>query len=134
MSVFAFASCDSLSDNDPNEVILAGYYKPLVGKWNATKCYGTEVDEFGMEKPFDFSSGYENNLYYDTFEFGDNNLMTHVSHFNSDGDHYEYKYEVVFRIDVPNFFTANSLESSLYLNYEIVKITGTTLHLIDRES
>lgn len=151
LSIFAFASCDTLSgtDNDsdgnnndpneevndpkdPNEEILAGYYKPLIGKWNVTKYYGTQVDEFGVEKPFDFSSGYENNLYYDTFEFEGNNMMTKVSHiyFNDKEDsHYEDTYEVVFRIDVPNFFRAEILEGSTYLDYEIVKVTDSTLHL-----
>ena len=130
LSIFAFASCDSLSDNekDPNEEILAGYYKPLVGKWNVGKWYGTETDEYGVEQQFDHSILFEYGTTY-TFEFDDNNSMTSIQE-NSDCK-FEDTYEVTFKIDVPNFFRASVPGISYYLDYEIVKITDSTLHIIE---
>ncbi len=44
------------------------------------------------------------------------------------------KYAVSFRVGVPNFFRAESVEESTYLDYEIVKVTDSTLHLKESAS
>lgn len=128
LSVIAFASCDLLSEKkDPNEKILDSYYEPLIGKWNVVKWYGTEVNESGVEEAFDLSDGLEKGLYTYTFTFKNDNVM--ISELEFDDTENTDSYKVSFRIDVPNFFKADHLNQNKYLNYEIIKINDSILHL-----
>lgn len=150
LSVFTFASCDILSGTDkdsdennndqngevidkkdPNEELLASYYKPLVGDWEVVKWYGSYLDG-SVEKTFDYTEAIEKVLCGYSFWFGDGNIMF-VSFYDGN-DSETIGYDVSFRVGVPNFFRAESIEESTYLDYEIVKVTESTLHLKESAS
>lgn len=108
------------------------FYKMVLPMRNSRAKSSQSYLDGSVEKTFDYTEAIEKVLCSYDFHFSDNNYMS-VSFYN--GNDVEYcAYDVSFRVGVPNFFRAESVEESTYLDYEIVKVTDSTLHLKESAS
>lgn len=108
------------------------FYKIVLPMRNSRAKSSKSYLDGSVEKTFDYTEAIEKVLCGYSFHFSDNNFML-VSFY--DGNDVESgAYDVSFRVGVPNFFRAESVEESTYLDYEIVKVTDSTLHLKESAS
>lgn len=123
-AIFAIASCEGVSNGD-NDDPTYEYYKPLIGKWSVYRWYGTSVNEYGVEAPFDYPELIENGYVSGEIIFSESKLMT--MNIVIDGESMTTTANVSFKIDVPNYFTASSGGSSEFC--QIVSVSSSQLHL-----
>lgn len=128
-SVMALSSCESNSDvnvDDASDDPMYEYYEPLIGEWSVYQYYGTMVDEYGVEDSFDFTYLLESGDIVMSFLFSDDMYMTQA-YADSEGTTINNQGEVLFAIDVPNYFTVNYTNGKQF--FEIVSVSETQLHL-----
>ena len=125
-SAIVLNSCESNEGANADVDPMYEYYEPLIGEWSVYQFYGTNVDEYGVEKPFDYSNLLESGDVTISFLFTKDMYMTQ-KYSDSERTTINNQGKVLFTIDIPNYFTVNYNNGKQF--YEIVSVSTNTLHL-----